>query len=76
MSDQAQTPNPQTLDEATRQIQALRREVENLKAGMKPIDDLRSALYLLIEEEVTEAIDDRIENFARYIRSEALITEY
>jgi hypothetical protein len=75
MSDQAQTPNPQTLDEATRQIQALRREVENLKAEMKPIDDLRSALYLLIEEEVTEAIDDRIENFARYIRSEALITD-
>ncbi len=75
MSDQAQTPNPQTLDEATRQIQALRREVENLKAEMKPIDDLRSALYLFIEEEVTEAIDDRIENFARYIRSEALITD-
>jgi len=71
MSDQAQTPNPQTLDEATRQIQALRREVENLKAEMKPIDDLRSALYLFIEEEVTEAIDDRIENFAHYIRSEA-----
>jgi predicted nucleic acid-binding Zn-ribbon protein len=75
MSDQAQTPNPQTLDEATRQIQALRREVENLKAEMKPIDDLRSALYLFIEEEVTEAIDDRIENFAHYIRSEALITD-
>lgn len=68
-----ESTNPQTPDEAARlvaelvlQTQALRREVENWKAEMKPIDDLRLALYLFIEDHVTEAIDDRIGNLGDY----------
>ena len=68
-----ESTNPQTMAEATRliaelvlQTQALRREVENLKAEMKPIDGLRLALYLFIEDHVTEAIDDRIGSLGDY----------